>query len=216
MKYKVVGWTDYEGGEIKSKPVTYAKYCALVAEIKEKGYFFSGEDHQDYFNCVPVFNDGSKGIMSRRGFAGCMADAHGYTGVYDYSLFTESMFIRRPKRPKYTPLTVDLFSPRSQLIEEFNVDLSPEDFEKVEKENLYETVSTNFFDFLETDDVINFRCEEKTVRKTVTFLDRDRKKDDEYYRRYSAMQNFRLSDKEREQAMKDFQALPVYLTVKFS
>ena len=213
MKHKVVGWTDYDDSR-KSAPVSYAKYCALVREIREKDYFFAGEDHQDRPYCAPVFNDGTKGILSRRGFGGCMADAHGYTDPYDYALFTESVFIKKGKYPKYTRLTADLFSPRADLVEIFEVEVDETTFNSIEDENCWEIVTDKRYDYLDVDDVIHFYNKGRILIKTVTNLDRDRKHDDEYYRRYTAMQDFDLSQQQRKKAQDDFMALPVYLTVK--
>lgn len=58
MKYKVVGWTDYDYNGFKEMPsFNMHAYMTLVREIREKGYRISGYDHQER-GWVPVFNTG--------------------------------------------------------------------------------------------------------------------------------------------------------------
>ena len=54
MKYKVVGWTDYDYNGFKEMPsFNMHAYMTLVREIREKGYRISGYDHQER-GWVPV------------------------------------------------------------------------------------------------------------------------------------------------------------------
>lgn len=97
MKLRVVGWVypyyTFEEGE-----VTWSVRNAIIDEIKKHGYFFSGEAHQDYA-CTPVLNNGKKYLFSRRGWGDIMAEAHGYTGCMDYTLFDMSMFLKNMNLP---------------------------------------------------------------------------------------------------------------------
>ena len=45
MKYKVIGWTFYEDSSFPHEDLTFAARHAIVDEIKEKGYLFSGYDY---------------------------------------------------------------------------------------------------------------------------------------------------------------------------
>ena len=62
MKYKVVGWTSYDGDDVPDSEgrIGYAECCAIIDAIKEHGYLFSGWDHQEMFDCAPVLNDGKR------------------------------------------------------------------------------------------------------------------------------------------------------------
>lgn len=88
MKWKVVGWTYYENYLVEDEDSSDAVVYAIIDEIKKNGYLFSGYDHQERLYCVPVMNDGKKRTFSQRTFGNIMAIAHGYTGRYDYSLFS--------------------------------------------------------------------------------------------------------------------------------
>ena len=91
MKLKVIGWTYYDNGAVENGYCGWAAINAATDEILKKGYKFSGEDHQEMPRCVPVFNDGKKRTMTQRGWGRLMADAYGYNGMYDYSLFAFGM-----------------------------------------------------------------------------------------------------------------------------
>ena len=212
MKYKVVGWTYYES-PYKNTPVTYAKTKAVIEEIKEKGYFFSGEDHQERDNCVPVFNDGSKGIFSRRGFAACMAEAHGYTRVLDYARFTDRRFIARGRYPQYASIDKALFKSPSRLAQTFKITLSEEDYKILEEEKVCKILSIDKYDYLDIGDKIRVVAGDKSTLFTVRDLNRDRIHDDEYREKYRAMTNFDQLREDREKAVDIFYALPVYLKI---
>ncbi len=89
MKWKVLGWRLgysnvcrwYQGAN------TFAMQEAIIDDIREHGYSFTGEDQDDI---MVVLNDGLIHEFSRRGFGWVMAQAHGYTGDMDYTAFAEN------------------------------------------------------------------------------------------------------------------------------
>ncbi len=88
MKWKVVGWTHYDNSSVMDPgDVTLAEYAAIVDEVRERRYLFSGWDHQNSFLCAPVLSDGAMRTFSERGWGGVMAEAYGYEGPYDYARF---------------------------------------------------------------------------------------------------------------------------------
>ena len=91
MKLKVIGWTYYDNTDIEEGYCGWAAINAITDEVIKKGYKFSGEDHQELPCCVPVLSDGKLRRMSQRGWGRLMADAWGYNGMYDYSLFAFGM-----------------------------------------------------------------------------------------------------------------------------
>lgn len=89
MKYKVVGWTDYDYNGFKEMPsFNMHAYMTLVREIREKSYRISGYDHQER-GWVPVFNTGEIVRMTQRGWGGLMADALQFEqeNGYEYSIY---------------------------------------------------------------------------------------------------------------------------------
>lgn len=85
MKYKVIGWTYAFDEEVEYAPDTVAAENAIIDDIRENGYLFTGMDHQGCQNCTPVLNDGKKRIFSDREFGCLMAEAHGEGSYVDYA-----------------------------------------------------------------------------------------------------------------------------------
>ncbi len=98
MKYEIIDWVGGYDSVPPEGEVTFAKRNRLIDEIRREGYLFSGEDHQDEYPCVPVFNDGTRYETSRRGWGRIMAEAYHRYGLYDYSLFTENFSIPPEER----------------------------------------------------------------------------------------------------------------------
>jgi len=88
VKYRVVGWTYFDNTEIEGASCSEAAYQAIIKEIQDKGYEFTGHDHQNQDCCAPVLNDGKVRRFSEREWGGLMALAHGiytYKGYLDYA-----------------------------------------------------------------------------------------------------------------------------------
>ena len=79
MKYKVIGWTNYDNEKYPcfdgSDDEYAAAYSAVVDEIRAKGYRFSGDYHQEGESGCPVLNDGTLFILSMRGWGALMSEA---------------------------------------------------------------------------------------------------------------------------------------------
>lgn len=89
MKYKIVGWTDYDNEEFKEMVnFTHNAYLTLIREIREQGYTISGYDHQEN-GWVPIFNTGEIIRMTQRGWGGIMADVIQFEqkNGYEYSIY---------------------------------------------------------------------------------------------------------------------------------
>jgi len=83
MKYKVIGWTDYDDAGLPDGDATFGAQNAIIDEIVKKGFEFTGWEHQNDLYCVPVLNNGYKYLYSSRGWGGLMAEAYGYKGYFD-------------------------------------------------------------------------------------------------------------------------------------
>lgn len=92
MKLKVIGWTCYDDPDVERGYCGWAAINAIMDEIREKGYIFTGCHHQEYPRCAPVLNDGKKRLMTQRGWGRLMADVYECKGVFDYSRFAFSAF----------------------------------------------------------------------------------------------------------------------------
>ena len=138
MKYKVIGWTYYDNEEILSQRGTigFAERNAIIDEIRKHKYLFTGYDHQEGYNTVPILNDGRARLFSQRGFGGLMAEAYNKMGDYDYASFTfyESIDERYKKYPK-DEFILDDKNYEYVENESFEINVSKELFELAKNKN---------------------------------------------------------------------------------
>lgn len=85
QEYKVTDWTSWSDAESRpeSRPGTIPFSCAfdaVVREMKEKGYEFSGNYHQNGKTGVPVINGRFPFMVSMRVWGDVMARVTGDTG----------------------------------------------------------------------------------------------------------------------------------------
>lgn len=86
-KLSVAGWTDYDNEYFPDCVLTDEVYEAVAQEVRQKGYRFGGNSHQDYSACCPVLSNGCAARFSCRGWGMVIAmayDLRGQDGQYDY------------------------------------------------------------------------------------------------------------------------------------
>ncbi len=133
MKVRVVGWTHYGDSRFESDGITYAEMEAIVDDIKENGYMFTGMHHQGCKYCVPVLNDGKKRTFSERGFGKIMARGHDVFrsgGYVDYA-FNWGYSDEELKMPGEEREIKEAFEPETDLNEEFEIQVTKEQFDEI-------------------------------------------------------------------------------------
>ncbi len=166
MKYRIVGWTYYENDDVETEEASYAAGNVVIDEIKKKGYCFSGWAHQEMLRGAPVFNDGKKRLFSARTFGGLMANAHGYNGPMDYSLF--AMRLNKESMPPYAEEFSKVgFTPETDLNEEFIVEASEEILQKAMETGAYVCEECEVLKYVDVGDTLTLKCGEKTYSKKV-------------------------------------------------
>ena len=73
--YKVIGWTDWDGNDYPVNEGSVAADLAVIECVRQNGYAFGGDSHQNREGCCPVLNDGTKVRYSMRGWGSIMASA---------------------------------------------------------------------------------------------------------------------------------------------
>lgn len=73
--YKVIGWTDWDGNDYPVNKGSVAADLAVIECVRQNGYAFGGDSHQNRKGCCPVLNDGTKVRYSMRGWGSIMASA---------------------------------------------------------------------------------------------------------------------------------------------
>ena len=175
MKYKVIGWTSYDDSSVEDSGnrIGFAERHAIVDDIKANGYLFSGYDHQEMWDCAPVLNDGKRRCFSQRGWGGVMAEAHGYFGAYDYSLFTFGVNEEYAKRPK-NYFFADSFTPEENLSEHFEIEVDEGIFTLAEKRNPFFLPDIDALRFIDEGDKLTLHCKEKSLHfETIIDIDRN-------------------------------------------
>ena len=175
MKYRVVGWTDYDGDDVpdSGSRIGYAESQAIIDEIKKQGYLFSGWEHQEGFRTVPVLNDGKKRCFSQRGWGGIMAVAHGYTQPYDYARFTfyESIDGAKVKKPQ-VGFHASSFIPETDLAEHFTLDVDVPTFRDAQENNPFHLPNAHALRYIHAGDTLTLRSGDSTRTYSVTDIDR--------------------------------------------
>lgn len=172
MKYKVIGWTYYDNHAIEEGRNTWAARNAIVDEIKKHGYVFTGYDHQERDNCVPVLNDGRLRRFSQRGFGDIMAEAHGCTGSMDYSLFSFGFEDETQLVLPENTYTAEGRAPRTNLNERFKLSVTKEVFASAAGGAEIKLDDLPELRYLDEGDTLSLVCGEETADYTVTALDR--------------------------------------------
>lgn len=129
MKYRVIGWTEYDGGEIPSAEPTPAAVRAILADLREHRYLFTGYDHQESPLCAPVLNDGKKRLFSARHFAALMAEARGERGEMSYARYLQNRWPRlthRSRLPKEERRVAPGTPAEEGIAEEITLTVAPE------------------------------------------------------------------------------------------
>ena len=177
MKYKVIGWTYYDNEEILSsnKTIGFAERNAIIDEIKKNKYLFTGYDHQEEYNTVPVLNDGRARLFSQRGFGGLMAEAYNKMNDYDYALYTfnESIDERYKKYPLNT------FNEENNKIENvenetFEIEINEDLFNIAKNKNPFYLEDLSCLRYIDEDDTLILKCKDESLTFLIKDIDRNR------------------------------------------
>jgi len=133
MKREVIDWTWYESKEFKNGgEATPAQIFAIIQEIKDKKYFFVGEDHQDGNNTVPVLSNGKKYLFTRRGWGKLMAIATNHFGPYDYASYTDIVsrdYFKYRKKPSNNDIAQGTKVKKLSILNEtFKIEVKEDEF----------------------------------------------------------------------------------------
>ncbi|MBR1747223.1 MAG: hypothetical protein IJ735_03295 [Clostridia bacterium] len=91
---RVLGWTTFDEHNFVGNKCNRLGYGgtdkedeAVAEDIRAHGYFFSGNEHQDGYDCAPVLDDYRMIRYSTRHFGWVMAKAHGEDPKKNYSAY---------------------------------------------------------------------------------------------------------------------------------
>lgn len=217
MKLKVIGWTSYDDNTYEAVEATNAIYNAVLDEVVKNDYLFSGYHHQEYDYCCPVLNTGKRVLFSQRGFGGLMAEAHGYNGIYDYSLFAYPVDMD-PKHFRLPTQDVDesQIVSEKELFETFQIEVDKETYAIADIEEILVLRDYKDYRYLEVGDVIELLHKDGNMKYNVKSI--EEKKDvsviDEYNFKYRNCNIF--SEEEKKEIIKKYEEAKTKLVIKLA
>ena len=171
MKYKVIGWTDYENEDIEDGDCSDAAYHAIIDDVRANGYCFSGYAHQELLLGAPVLNDGKKRCFSQRSWGGLMARAHGKNAPMDYSLYAFSL--KNEKMPSTNAwICAEDVVREENLNEEIKKKVTRSAFEKAARELCFLDEDHHLLRYLDVGDTLTLLCENDSASYLVKELER--------------------------------------------
>lgn len=209
MKYRVVGWTEYDDdiGEVNT---FWAARNAIIDDIKAHGYLFSGWAHQESLLCAPVLNDGKAFRCSQRCWGEIMAEAHGLFGRMDYAKY--AFDVRDPVYPaeRFDRLG---FIPED-VRERFELEVTKKVFERARKGEI-ELDDLPQFRYIGEGDGLLLTCGGEKKLYTVTEVDREKdiSEETEIRLHYPSIERDYSDCEERRLAEEEYARAPVVLTI---
>lgn len=176
MKYRVVGWTEYEDSSVTQAACSDAAWEAIIDDIRANGYLFSGWHHQEWQNCAPVLNDGKKRCLTQRGFGALMARAKGDESRMGYAAYAfywghgeESSFVFPASSRRFLPAQ---FEPQENLNECFSLPVSHDLLCRAKDEGAVSIPWSEALRFLDAGDTLCLQDGSEAVRFLVESAER--------------------------------------------
>ncbi|MBQ7761468.1 MAG: hypothetical protein IJ400_05365 [Clostridia bacterium] len=163
MKYRVIGWTNYENEAIPEGEYSLAKEYAIVEDIRKHNYVFTGMHHENHPYCAPVLNTGERILLSQRGFGDTMSlarrDGTYVDYAYDWEMDPEDKGFVFPEGDRCIDV-VDKKENVCDLWEKYEIKVTREQFEEAEKTGKIVIFPNPVYDFLDIGDHLTLLCDE--------------------------------------------------------
>ncbi len=211
MKLRVIGWANYDYCKLKRGRSSWAVRMAVIDEIIKNNYLFSGEDHQEGYACAPVLNDGKVYIFSQRGFADMMAEAHGYTGLWDYAGFMFGLKRELVKTPDERINERNVVAEKN-LNETFTMSVDKEKFDTANEKLEIEFKDLLELRYIDYGDTLVLDNDGNTEKYTVNFV--ERKHDLIDLDEMLDKARYSHNEKERDRAIEKVESSPLKIVLK--
>ena len=209
MKYKVIGWTDYEDERYDNEPLTFASRHAIVDCIKAHGYRFSGWEHQESLYGCPVLNDGKKRTCTQRGFGSIMAEAHneGAGGYARYLVMMDKSCLVVPERG----VDKAKIENKDSLVQSYSLVVSDEVYARTIETLTLEIDDLIELRYIDTGDTLSLSAIDKQDEFLVVSVDRAKKLTDEQ-RLYVRLPKYTADEVKEANEIMD--KAPIVLSIK--
>lgn len=169
MKYRVIGWTSYENQQIPEGEYSLAKDNAIIKDLREHGYVFTGMHHESHPYCAPVLNTGEKILLSQRGFGDTMSKARQDGTYVDYAYDWDMDFDDKgcvfPEKERCIDFACEK---ESELSESYEANVTREQLELAKKTGGIIIYPDPVYDFLDAGDYLTLCCGEERQAFLVT------------------------------------------------
>ncbi len=173
MKYKVIGWTEYDDISFREGRNTDAAVNAIIDDIKANGYCFSGYAHQEMTCGAPILNDGKIRRFGQRDWGAVMARAHGRMRYMDYSNYAFSFGYGEEELPDFEKwISTDNLNVETELNETFTIEVSDAEFDKLSGGGEFETDDTTALRFADVGDTLVLKCADRAFSYKIAHLAR--------------------------------------------
>ena len=212
MKLKVIGWVWYEDTTYGGGEVDYAAYNAILDDVKEHGYRFTGFHHQEMFDCVPVLNDGKMRRFSQRSWGGLMAAAEGLKGRYAYSVYAfYSPFNENDDfvTPKDCDVDESLIRTPEELRDEYRIGIRIDSLRRIaEREGKFKLPDLDEYRYMAVNDVIVFLNKGDEYRYRITHIEKKKKLAERDIFKYRTLSLTQASEEEVKRIEEKFENAP--------
>lgn len=212
MNYKVIGWTCYDNPEILCKYDNYsrAEVNAIVDDIKEHRYLFSGYHHQESYDhgVVPVLNDGRERVFSMRGWGKIMATAYGKRGEYAYAQYMTYHDIDE-KKLRFPEMTEEVSEVEGLTAEDYEIDVNEGVFERAKTSNPFYIEDLPELRYMDNNDSITL-CHNGEKQKFIVkevLRSKTSKKEKEFIEG-----KWKLSVKHKPESEREYPQKPTYIS----
>lgn len=218
MKYKVIGWTSFDDDALPNGEATFGAQNAILDEIRKKEFEFTGWDHQNSFAGVPVLNNGYKYCYTTRGWGALMAEAHGYTGYFDYSNYSFGSLYDERKHPDWVnedDYDLDDIEKIEDIAETFTINISEETAKEIKETKRFKTTPTKSKRYIDAHDKVLFKTPVEEFILTIKSAHKDSTlSDDDLYFVHSNIGNS-ATPKNREKAQSLWSQAKPLLSLEF-
>ena len=212
MKLKVLGWVWYEDSCYDGGEVDWAAYNAIVDDVKEHGYRFTGYHHQESFDCAPVLNDGKIRRFSQRSWGGLMATVEGLKGKYAYSVYAFSSPFNEDDdfvMPRERDVDESLIRSPEELVEEYRVKIRIDALRRIgENGGRFRLPDLEEYRYMAVGDVIVFLNKGAEYRYRIMHMEKNKKLPERDIFNYQMLNTYNTSEEKIKRITEKYENAP--------
>ena len=215
MKIKVIGWTDWEDNDYDDGVIDRAAYNAILQNMRENGYFFTGWHHQEDFTCAPVLNDGKIRRFTQRSWGGLIADLKGLKGRYSYAAYAFDFgesdgFVK----PKFKEISESDVLSGAELSENYEIKVRSDVLRRIKTKEEMKLADLPEYNYMAEGDTVKLISKSETCRFIITSFSTEKKLPKRDIDKYLYMTYLMNNEKEEKAISEKYENAPTELILK--